>query len=176
MFGLFGEKKLKKQIENSSKPWNCDYDDIWEIEDRNHFLIAISGWLCQKCNYGEDIENLTCAEKTFYFNTLFESEVNNGGFSQFLYNSSGDFANEIINSLNIIGANKIAEIYTNAFEALGGDIPTDRDQREKMLENTITDRVNKIFDECDNEFYAYPDHLEELNYQFIMKNKGQFIR
>ena len=33
MFGIF---KKKKQI----AIWETDFDDIWKIEDKNHFLIA----------------------------------------------------------------------------------------------------------------------------------------
>jgi len=92
MFNLFGKKKDEKQIEKSvsdlKQLWNAQLDDIWLIDNKNQFLIAMNGWLCRKCNYGEDIEKLSDAEKVFYINNLLESEVNNGGFSQYFYNSS----------------------------------------------------------------------------------------
>jgi hypothetical protein len=178
MFNWFGKKKQEKQIEESVNEfdslWNANLDSIWSISDKNQFLIAMNGWLCKKCNYGEDIEKLSDAEKTFYFCTQLESEVNNGGFSQYFYNSSGDFANEALSSLNAIGANKTADIYRKAFTALGGELPSDRNKREKLLDKLLTDSVSEILSDCDTAFYQYADNLEELNYQYIISNKEQF--
>jgi len=179
MFKLFGKKKLEKQIEKSVKKfnalWDTNLDAIWSIADKNQFLIAMNGWLCQKCNYGEDIGKLTDAEKIFYFSTQLESEVNNGGFSQFFYNSSGDFANETVNSLSAIGADKTAKIYKKALMILGSELPKNRNEREELLDKILIDAVDELLNECDAEFYQYPDNLEELNYKYIINNKEQFI-
>lgn len=43
-----------------------------------------------------------------------------------------------------------------------------------MLDD-VADDVNDILSECDSEFYKYQDNLNQLNYQFILKNKTQFI-
>jgi hypothetical protein len=178
MFNWFGKKKREKQIEKSVKEfdaiWNADIDSIWSITDKNQFLIAMNGWLNRKCNYGGDIEKLSIAEKVFYFNTQLESEVNNGGFSQYFYNSSGDFANETIGSLNAIGANNTAEIFKKALMSLGGELPSNRNAREEVLDKLLTNSISEILSDCDTAFYQYADNLEELNYQYIISNKEQF--
>jgi hypothetical protein len=178
MFSWFGKKKIEKQIEKSIDEfkalWDTNIDAIWLIDDKNQFIIAMNGWLCRKCNYGEDIEKLSDAEKTFFICTQLESEVNNGGFSQYFYNSSGDFANETLSSLTDIGANKTADIYSKAFTALGGELPSDRNKREKLLDKLLTDSVSEILSDCDTAFYHYADNLEELNYQYIISNKEHF--
>ncbi len=178
MFKLLGKLKLEKQIKKSVKDfnvlWESNIDTIWSISDKNKFLIAMNGWLCRKCNYGEDIGKLSDEERVFYFNTQLESEVNNGGFSQFFYNSSGDFANETLNSLNAIGAVQTASIYKKALLALGSVLPKDRDKREELLDKILTDAVGEILNECDAEFFQYTDNLEALNYQYIINNKEKF--
>ena len=168
MFGIF---KKKKQI----AIWETDFDDIWKIEDKNHFLIAMNGWICKKCNYGDDIEKLTAAEKSFYLVFQLEGEVNNGGFSQFFFNHSGKYANELEAALVEIGANNMAEIFRNLLFALKQEIPTNWEERAKMISD-LPDGFDNIFTQYDNEFYNYPDNLEELSYQFIQRNRKQFLR
>jgi hypothetical protein len=176
MFGIFRKKVSKKKIEESMQEfdaiWNCDFDDIWKIEDVNNFLVALNGWLCKKCNYGEEINKLSYAERIFYLNTQLEQEVNNGGFEQFFFNSSGDFANETLESLYAIGADETAKIYKKVLNAFDCEIPKNRDEREYL----ITESVGVVLSKCDEEFYEYPDNLNELNNQFIIKNKDQFTR
>ena len=97
MFSLFRtllqRENLKNPTYNIKNLFDTDFDDIWNIDNKNNFLIALNGWLCKKSNYGKSIDMLSDAEKAFFFVFQFEAEVNNGGFSQFLYNDSGSFAN-----------------------------------------------------------------------------------
>ncbi len=178
LFKLFRKKINKKQIEKSVQDfeslWNAELDAIWSITDKNQFLSAMNGWLCRKCNYGENVEKLSDAEKIFYYNTQFESEVNNGGLSQFFYNNSGNFANELCNSLSAVGAFQTEKIYNKALSTLGCKLPKNQIDREELLDKILTDAANELLNECDVEFYKYPDNLNELNYQYIIKNKVQF--
>lgn len=93
-----------------------------------------------------------------------------------MYNSSGNFANEIVKALREIGADKTADICDKALTALGGEIPEDWELRQEKLESMITDEADKISSECDNEFYSYLDNLEDLNYKFIVATRNQFTR
>ncbi len=178
MFGFLkrqaSKKELNKSVDNFKKTWEMDLNSIWEITDKNQFLIAMNGWLCRKCNYGDDIERLSDEEKIFYVNNLLETEVNNGGFSQFLYNSSGNFANDVIPSLLTIGATKTAEICKEAFAVLGQSLPNNTEERENLLDGIMTDEIDEKLSKYDADFYEYPDQLEELNYQFIIRHKEQF--
>ena len=164
----------ENSINGFEKLWDTDFDDIWKMQNESDFLIAMNGWLCKKCNYGDNIEKLSYAERVFYTVFQLEGEVNNGGFSQYLYNSSGDFANEIVKALCEIKAYKTADICDAALTALGSEIPENWELRQEKLESMITDEVGEILDEYDNEFYSCSDNLEELSYKFIITNKSQF--
>lgn len=177
MFKLFDKFRQRKNIKKSVNDFNTllktDFDDIWNIDIKNNLLIALNSWLCKKCNYGDNIEKLSPAEKTFYLVFQLEGEVNNGGFSQFFYNSSDNFANDTAAALREIGAEKTAVICDRALAAFGGTIPINRDV---MLNNIFTDGINKTLSQCDSEFYEYTDDLVELNYQFVFSNKNKFTR
>ena len=178
IFTIIGCGSRTEGVDNmkAEKIWETDFDDIWDLEDKTDFIIALNGWICRKCNYGDEIAKLTDAEKTFYFVVQLESEVNNGGFSQFLFNSSGDFANDTSTALRKIGAEKTAQIYDKMLAAFGGKVPPDRDERIEMLDEILSDEINEILNECDDRFYEYSDDLAELNYQFVLNNKAQFTR
>ncbi len=127
--------------------------------------------ICEKCNYGDSMEKLNEHERVFFVTQLLEGEVNNGGFSQFFYNSSGNSSNEIVDSFTKIGALKIAKICEKAVSVFGGHIPNDRDEREDLLDSLDCD---DILDECDDAFYKYPDDLEKLTITYITNHADYF--
>lgn len=169
------EKEISESMDAFNALWDMDIKEIWNIGDINSFVIAMTGWLNRKCNYGENLSVLTPEEKTVYIVNCFQAEVNNGGFEQFLYNSSGALVGDLLSSLTAIGANHTAEIYKKALAELPHELPAEDEQREALLDELITDDISEVFASCDQQFYEYPDDLEELLYQFIVGNKGSFV-
>lgn len=139
--------------------------------DKNALVIDMFSAIDEKCEYGDTMEKLNEHERIFYIAQILEQEINNGGFSQFFYNSSGDFSNEIVDAFTKIGAHKTAEICKKALAVFNGKVPTDREERQNLLESLACE---DIFDECDNAFYDYEDDLEALNYAYIMKHRKFF--
>lgn len=168
--GLFDMFKKKDKVVKG----NDNMEHIWNLTDTNDFVVAMTEHLDNKTQYGEDMSALSEAERIFYITQTLEMEVNNGGFSQFFYNSSGNFSNELVGAFTAIGANATAAICQKAISAFGRDIPVDRDEREEMLDELESDEFDKILEECDNAFCDYEDNLNELNYNFVMKNKEFF--
>ena len=169
--GLFDMFKKKDKVIKG----NDNMEHIWNLTDTNDFVVAMTEHLDNKTQYGEDMSALSEAERIFYITQTLEMEVNNGGFSQFFYNSSGNFSNELVGAFTAIGANATAAICQKAISAFGRDIPVDRDEREEMLDELESDEFDEILEECDNAFFDYEDNLNELNYNFVMKNKEFFI-
>ena len=168
--GLFDMFKKKDKVVKG----NDNMEHIWNLTDTNDFVVAMTEHLANKTQYGEDMSALSEAERIFYITQTLEMEVNNGGFSQFFYNSSGNFSNELVGAFTAIGANATAAICQKAISAFGRDIPVDRDEREEMLDELESDEFDEILEECDNAFYDYEDNLNELNYNFVMKKKEFF--
>ena len=148
--------------------------DIWKIKDQNKFIIALCDQTSQKCQDGDNMSALNAPERVFYITQLLEMEVNNGGFDQFFFNSSGNFSNEVVAAFTEIGAYRTAEICKKALTALGKAVPADRDERVKMLNAAASKKVEKLLSECDDAFYDYADDLNALNYAYVMKHKEFF--
>ena len=151
-----------------------DLEDIWKLTDQTDFLIAINERLNERTDYGDHLERLSVEEQVFYICNLLMEEVNNGGFEQFLYNSSGDHAHRVEECLRTIGADKTADICHTAFSAFGKPIPQERSKREKFLDKMESEEISEVLSDCDDQFYDYPDPLEELCYRFIVANKSKF--
>ena len=100
-----------------------------------------------------------------------EADVNNGGFNQYYWNSSGELANEVVTSLVEIGAIETASIVKSANANFpNSDPPKDRKVRQDILEMLEESGTLKL-DSLDDEFYEYPCDLLELMYQYILKHR-----
>ncbi len=99
-----------------------------------------------------------------------EAEVNNGGFWQYYWNSCGELAKEVVNSLKEIGAKETASIVEVANSNFpNSDPPKDREKRQGLLEKLENAGKLKL-DSLDTEFYEYPCDLTELMYQYMQNN------
>ena len=156
---MFSKGKLKK---------------IWNMEDVNERIMALSEYVAEKCRFGIKMEKLSPPERVLFVTQNVEMEVNNGGFSQLFYNSSGDFAGEMAEAFRAIGAEKTAAICRQALDAIGQPLPVNRAERIELLEKIETDALTNALDACDNAFYEYRDDLIACNDAYVMKNKADF--
>lgn len=62
------------------------------------------------------IDSLTPAQRAFYVIWIIEKEVNNGGFNQFYFNSSGQLADLGEEAFRRIGAHQFSELIRDANE------------------------------------------------------------
>ena len=91
-----------------------------------------------------------------------EGELNNGGFDQFFFNSTGDYALETIDALNRIGAHQTAEIVQLACDRFPhGSPPFDIGLRRNLLLESVSADAD-AFNDLDERFYAYEEPLQEL--------------
>ncbi len=163
-FDLFKKKQIVAPVENAALP---------QPENMTDFLIALDGRISQKCNYGDEIEKLNECEKTFFLTQALEAEINNGGFSQFFFNSAGNFAYETVTAFEAIGAVKTANICRKAIASFGKKIPKDRGKRMDFLDE-YEDDVSDILNECDDAFFEYEEDLNQLNFDYIAKHQAFF--
>ena len=144
------------------------------MERRDMIITEIDIYLNEKCEYGEKIDRLNESQKILLIIKNLEREINNGGFNQFYWNSSGDYANETIGALVNIGANKTAEIVKKAnSEFNNGTVPKGRIERQNELE-LIENKAEENWNNLDLTFYGYNEDLTELLIAFVIKNKEDF--
>ena len=142
-----------------------------QSDDVNRFLIEMYDRICRKSQDGDQLNCLTGPEQVFLVTQQVETEVNNGGFSQYFCNSSGNLANRMVDAFTEIGAEKTAEICKRALEVFGGTVPANRRERIERLDDEAAD---EIFEACDEAFYRYEEDLNALNFDYIMKHKMDF--
>jgi len=160
--------------DNNSEVKKLDLDKLLASDNKNNSIIEIDNFICELCAWGENLEKLTEPQKNFFFNQNLEREVNNGGFNQYFYNSSGDFAHETIKSLKIIRADKTADKLQKAIDQFPDKtVPKDRIKRQVVLEK-IEETANEIWEELDQKFFVYEDDLNTLNIEYIRQNKNNF--
>ena len=159
---------------NNSAEKKFDLEKLLASDNVNNSIIEIDNYVCELCASGGDLEKLTEQQKIFYYNQNLEREINNGGFNQYFFNSSGDFAHETIKSLKLIKADKTAEILEKAIEQFPEKLVSkDRNIRQHILEQ-MTEIENEIFEELDQKFFKYEDDLNALNIEFVKQNKNKF--
>ena len=122
----------------------------------------------------DGIDKLSNPQKIFYHNQGLEKELNNGGFDQYFFNSSGKYAHETVFSLQAIGANITAQILQKAVDLFPNKtVPKDRDERIEAI-RAIEGFATDIWEELDQEFYEYREDLNLLNLTFIEKHITAF--
>lgn len=163
LFDLFKKKNNK-----------FDLEKVLRMGDQTSMIIALDSRVNELSNYGEDLANLTEPQKTLLFVENVEREVNNGGFNQFYWNSSGDFAHETQNALMTIEANQMADIVNKANSVWPDQrVPKNRTQRQE-IQQEIEEKANPTWEECDQEFYRYPDNIADLLIIYVKKNQVDF--
>jgi hypothetical protein len=98
-----------------------------------------------------------------------EAEVNNGGFNQYFYNSSGDHAMDAIESLDRIGAAQTRELLQSAINNFpNSNVPSDREERIRVLSSI--DPNNMLFDNLDDRFYNLSEDRMYFTVEYVKRN------
>lgn len=140
--------------------------------DKNRELISLSESPLTRF-WRVSFDELSSAERIFVCVWELEAQVNNGGFSQYFSNYSGDNSHLIVQSLVSIGAHQAAALVGKAIDTVGTDITTKpHDERELAIRNLQSETLDRL-SELDYEFYEYPDDLTELLYEFVQKHRNE---
>ena len=117
-----------------------------------------------------NFENLSERDRILVTIWGLEADVNNGGFDQFYFNSSGNQAFFAPAALEKIGATLVSAIVREANSYFGpSGPPSDRDARSSKLEE-LTKGQEDLFDDLDRRFYEYPDDISALLVAYLEAN------
>ncbi len=141
--------------------------------DKNRILIA----LCEseKTSFGKvDFDAQSAPQKVFSAIWALESEVNNGGFSQYFLNLSCETAGFVAEALESIGAPLTAEICRRAIScAFPAGLPASA-EAISMSASDFPDEIEGKLDALDREFYQYPNDLTGLLFAYVSKHPEDF--
>lgn len=147
---------------------------LLQMENEEVALMELDTFLNEISMYGDNLQELSDAQRTIFLNVALEREINNGGFNQYFFNSAGDYAYQTVDSLREVGAYTMADILQEAINLFpNGELPEDQFERQEVLEEIEGAASEKWF-ELDDRFLAYPENLLELNMDFIRANTDQF--
>jgi len=140
---------------------------------KNNILINLS--TSEKTSFGkEDFADQSIPQKVFSAIWEVESEVNNGGFSQYFLNSSAESASFVAEALETIGAPDTADICKRAITAA---FPAGLPQSVEAIRSTAADfpdEVLAMLEPLDQEFFSYPHNLTDLLFAYVSEHPEEF--
>lgn len=105
---------------------------------------------------------------------ILTGEVENGGFSQYFVNSSGDRWRDALNGLSTIGAHADRALLEQALAKFGPDGPSvARAERHRQLAR-IVKKDDEAFKSIEDDFYKDPDEREVLLLRYIIAHAEDF--
>jgi hypothetical protein len=127
---------------------------------RNPFFVLYRSLIERVCHSPSGFDTLPDAEKLYYALTLFQNEVNNGGFHQFFFNRSGSYYDLIENGLVRFNELRTLELLHQAKNIVFPEIAVQGDTRTRrdLGPAPAGDLMNKL-NELDQCFYRCPDSL-----------------
>lgn len=137
--------------------------------NKNEILINLSE--SEKTRFGKhEFAEQSLPQKVFSAIWALESEVNNGGFSQYFLNSSAESASFVVEALETIGAPKTASI---CIRAIATTFPEGLPPTAEIIRSVAADFSDEILEglePLDREFFAYPHNLTDLLFAYVSKH------
>jgi len=152
-----------------------DLDALFVSDDINGSIIELDNYICELCEWGERTDKLSAPQRAFYLNQELEREVNNGGFEQYFFNSSGSFAHETTESLLAIGAKTTRQLLQHAIDQFpNGKVSQLTEERRALMLDLWPESDNQVWEELDQKFFMYEDDLNALNMDYVKANRESF--
>ena len=160
-------KKLSAEILNSISDDNLEqtvFDNIYEIIGVDY------------ANEFTNVRKLTKGQQAVFSTWIIEGEVNNGGFNQFYFNSSGQYAEMAALGFKTIGAEK----YSNLAYRANKIYNENKDRLEEFDDGTMESFSESYKDnplnDLDTEFYKLEDieKIGKLRIKYIRNNIAEF--
>ncbi len=149
-------------------------------EDKLLFLVFNVLSQKQAGEYEDEFKKVmswNASQQAIYMIWLLESEVNNGGYNQFYYNSSGQFYKLLPDALKLIGANKFADLTERANKIYEQEKDKITKHQDGSVEGFSKSYDNNPLNKLDDEFYNLykKEDLEKLQIDYIRSHKQDFI-
>ncbi len=168
---LFGDSTGRQIKPENKKP---DITKLIATGDIEESMNELDTYICELCNFGDNINLLNEPQKNFYLIQTFEREMDNGGFSQFFFTSSGDYSHETVKSLRVAGADDMAELLLRSFEQFPDKtVVADRRSRQEILEQ-IEENAEENWGKLELEFYKREPKLTVVLWEYVKQNRSFF--
>ncbi|MGI9533149.1 DMP19 family protein [Lutimonas sp.] len=123
--------------------------------------------------YKEEKDGLQSLTKTERFISAIHGmtmEVNNGGFHQFFFNSTGVFTYDLVPALKAINSIEFKKIAVKALEIFGKIPSLDESTRYKHLDQLTHEDEIDPWEVCDGEYYECGEQIEQFTIDYLLQN------
>lgn len=125
----------------------------------------------------ETVITFSKPKQAIYIIWLLEAEVNNGGFNQYYFNTSGQYAALTPEALKLVGADKFADLATKANQVYIAENKKITKDQDGTLEGFSKSYDNNPLNKFDDEFYELNknDMLQKIQIEYIRKHLNEFV-
>jgi hypothetical protein len=144
-------------------------------QKNNTDIIELVGTvLWNKANEKGHFTNLSEAEQTFVFIDIFESEINNNGLFGFFYNTSGEYAHEVLQAFQTIKAYQTASVIDKAIRVFK-TLPIAKDilMRRQHIKQVQQEALD-IWSELEFQLITSKDDIIILLINYLAAHKTDF--
>lgn len=181
-------KQRKGEFENFRNPRILTLDQALKLaeepaatvqlsrQNASKAVVAIHNRVTCRFTGPSNFGQLTFGEKMVWDLTYMQGEVLNGGFHQYLTNSTGETSEAVKVYLREIGALQTLELFQRLSQIFpGGIVPLDRERRCAVVEEWYDKATGKeLFRDLDQSFYRQDENLDSLIVDYARKNRSQF--
>jgi len=187
---LGSKKKIKKFIKDLGDPQILTLDEAFALKDQTpdpedwssnqdpdgRVVDAVLDRIGCRFSGPHNIAALSYGERMVLEVIALMGEVLNGGFHQYLWNSSGDSAEQVRSMLRDIGANHTTDMMDRISGFFpGGRIPEEREERWRLMEELETENPGvELFVGEDRAFYQGNENLYLLLVTYIDNHREEF--
>lgn len=125
----------------------------------------------------EIVMNWNKSRQAIYIIWLLEAEVNNGGYNQFFFNSTGQFYTHLPERLRLVGASRFADLTARANKIFEKENEKITKHQDGTLEGFSKSYEENPLNDLDIEFYALyqKENLYQIQINYIRLNKDDFV-
>ena len=105
---------------------------------------------------------------------ILDSEVNNGGLSQYFFNYSGDRWRLALAGLEAMGANERASILKEAVAKFGAEKPSENRERRQDQLAKLTRKNETLFNVLDDRYYESKEVIDVAMTRYVIRNAQAF--
>lgn len=141
-----------------------DQIDLYQVADRVFHRLAEE----------ESIETLLKHERVFICVWALKGEVDNGGFDQYYFNASGDWAYLAPGALHTLGATATARLIERANSIFGVTGPNRDSELRHIQMDAFSAEDEKGLSNLEEAFYESSDSLDPLLADYVSANATLF--
>jgi hypothetical protein len=172
--------RMMEEFNNRKKYAEFDLATLQAIKDE-HLEQAILDYIFAKLDARpgqrvQVISNLPPAFQAFYMSWLVEAEVMNGGFNQYFWNSSSEFAEQTPAALAVIGDEVAAEMMQRAIAVAIAEIPSMKKYKSAATLEAFSDsyKHTKLID-LDKPFCKRAEGFPALRLHYVRDHQQSFV-